>query len=402
MKIQTIEVFVFKYDHHYRIGGHNDAPNRLAGTDYYFEPQWQHVYSRQTESCLVKITTDEGIEGWGEAQAPVVPEVPATLIARLMGPAIIGMDALDTDAVYERLYHLNHVRGHTASFTIDALAALDIALWDIKGKAAGKAVSQLLGQPKSLLPLYVSGLRRSSREERKMLAKEVVAEGYSGVKLFFGNTAEETLQECAAIRESIGGNALLAFDAICRHNFQSALQIGRGLDELNAAWFESPLDPEDVLAHAKLAQSIHTPLAVGEPLRTVREFEPWLQQKAMKIAQPDIVRCGITGGLRIIDAAQKDGLQVAPHIGICTAIGMAATWHVSAVLDDALPQEHQLDMFPVANKILAEPLDVKSGWAVVPRSPGLGIGVNEEFVRSHSADHWRMDAKGIVYRSGNL
>ena len=128
-------------------------------------PQWQHVYSRQTESCLVKITTDEGIEGWGEAQAPVVPEVPATLIARLMGPAIIGMNASDHEAIYDRLYHLNHVRGHTASFTIDAIAAIDIALWDIKGKAAGKTVSELLGQPKKQLPLYVSGLRRGSREE---------------------------------------------------------------------------------------------------------------------------------------------------------------------------------------------------------------------------------------------
>ena len=227
-------------------------------------------------------------------------------------------------------------------------------------------------------------------------------EGYAGVKLFFGKTAEETVQECAAIRESIGGDALLAFDAICRHHFDSALQIGRGLDELQAAWFESPLDPEDVEAHARLAQSIQTPLAVGEPLRTVREFEPWLEQKAMKIAQPDIVRCGITGGLRIIDLAQKEGLQVAPHIGVCTAIGMAATWHVSAVLAGAVPQEHQLDMFSVANKILKEPLHVITGQAIVPRGPGLGIDVNEEFLTAHSTDHWRIDTKGVVYRSGKL
>jgi L-alanine-DL-glutamate epimerase-like enolase superfamily enzyme len=312
------------------------------------------------------------------------------------------MDAQNTDVVYERLYHLNHVRGHTASFTIDAIATLDIALWDIKGKVVDKAVSQILGVAKSELPLYVSGLRRGSQEERKALAKQVVTEGYSGVKLFFGSTAEETVQECAAIRESIGSEALLAFDAICRHNFTAAQQIGRGLDALNAAWFESPLDPEDVAAHARLAQSIQTPVAVGEPLRTVREFEPWLNQKALQIAQPDIVRCGITGGLRIIDAVHKKGLQTAPHIGVCTAVGMAATWHVTAVLPYAVPQEHQLDMFPVANKVLTTPLLVENGRAIVPRNPGLGIEVNEDFVKAHSADQWRIDASGIVYHSGKL
>lgn len=103
MQIQAVEVFVFKYDHHYRIGGHGEAPNRLPGTDYYFEPQWQHAYSRLTESCLVKLTTDSGLVGWGEGQAPLVPEVPATLIARLFAPAILGMDPGDPSAIYDRL-----------------------------------------------------------------------------------------------------------------------------------------------------------------------------------------------------------------------------------------------------------------------------------------------------------
>jgi D-galactarolactone cycloisomerase len=397
MHIQTVEVFVFKYDHHYRIGGHGDAPNRLPGTDYYFESQWQHAYSRQTESCLVKITTDTGLVGWGEGQAPLVPEVPATLIARLFGPAIIGMDPADPYAIYDRLYHLNHVRGHTASFTIDAIAAIDIAVWDIKGQAAKQSVNQLLGTVHhSKLPLYVSGLRRSTLAERQALAKEKLAEGFRGVKIFIGDTVENTLKECAAIRDAIGMEAELAFDAICRHDYEAAYAIGRGLDELKAAWFESPMDPEDVSGHSRLAKAIQTPLAIGEPLRTIREFEPWISQEAMKIAQPDLVRCGITGGWKIIELAEKHGLRVAPHLGVCTAIGVAATWQVTSVIKDPVSQEHQLDMFPVANKVLIDPLQVEKGCAVVPGGYGLGITVNEDFVRAHSSEYWLITGKAVT------
>lgn len=402
MKIKSIEVFAFKYNHHYRLGGHTDSPNRLPGTDYYFEPQWRHAYSRQTESCLVKITTDEGITGWGEAQAPLVPEVPAVLIARLLGPAVIGLDPENPELLYDRLYHLNHVRGHTASYTIDAITALDIALWDIKAQAAGKPLNQLLGNVISpRLSLYVSGLRRSSLAERKQLAEEKIAEGYKGVKIFIGDTVEKTIEECAAIRSAAGRDAVLAFDAICRHDYDTAYRIGLGLDELNAAWFESPIDPENIAGHTALAKAINTPLAIGEPLRTVREFAPWINQKAMRIAQPDIVRCGITGGRRIIQASQEAGLQVTPHIGVCTAVGIAATWHIASGLEYPMIQEHQLDMFETANKVLESSLQVEKGEAVVPTGLGLGITVNEDFVRENSSEKWLISRLGTQYKAAN-
>ncbi|MEJ7780172.1 MAG: mandelate racemase/muconate lactonizing enzyme family protein [Daejeonella sp.] len=398
MKIKTIEVFAFKYDHHYRLGGHTDAPNRLSGTDYYFEPQWRQAYSRFTESCLVKITTDNGLTGWGEAQAPLVPEVPATLIAKLFGPAILGLDPTAPGFIYDRLYHLNHVRGHTASYTIDAMTAIDIALWDIKGKYENTPLNKLLGNViTQRLPLYVSGLRRPELSERQALAKEVIKQGFKGVKIFIGANAEKTIAECEAIRSAIGPDAELAFDAICCHDYDTAYTIGRGLDELNASWFEAPIDPEDIAGHAKLAKAIKTPLAIGEPLRTVREFEPWINQKAMKIAQPDIVRCGITGGQSIIKLAQGHNLRVAPHIGVCTAIGVAATWHVTSVLQDPVSQEHQLDMFETSNKVLNSSLRVEAGHAVVPTGAGLGIDVNESFIIGHSPERWTITENGIEH-----
>lgn len=396
-RIQLVEVFVFKYNHHYRLGGHTDAPGRLPGTNYYFEPQWKQVYSRLTESCLVKIVTDTGITGWGEAQAPIVPEMPATLIEKLFGPAILGRNAEDTEAIYDLLYGFNQVRGHTASFTIDAITAIDIALWDIKGKIAAKPVSQLLNvQAKNSLPLYVSGLRRPDADSRRELAAQVVREGYRGVKMFSGLPPGQVLAECVAIRQAIGEQAFMAFDAIGAYSFEDALQIGKGLDELHADWFEAPIDPEDINGHARLAAALKTPIAIGEPLRTVREFEPWLQQNAMQVLQPDIVRCGITGGRRINRLATHRQYAVTPHIGVCTAVGVAATWHFAAALPGELVQEHQLDLLVLGNRVLNEPLEVQNGTAVVPAAAGLGITVNEDFIRANSADTRLVTANGAV------
>lgn len=389
MHIHSIEIFSFKYDHHYRLGGHTDSPNRFPGTDYYFEPQWKHAYSRLTESCLVKITTNSGLIGWGEAQSPLVPEVSATLIAKLMGPAILGLDPTNTDSIYDRLYNLSHARGHTSSYTIDAITGIDLALWDIKGKAADKPVNHMLGNVVNpQLPLYISGLRRPELTDRVSLAKQKISEGFKGVKIFAGTGVKATLDELESIRAAIGPDAELALDAICCHDYETALQIGLGLDRLNAMWFEAPLEPEDIAGHAKLAKNIKTPVAIGEPLRTVREFEPWLASNAMRIAQPDIVRCGITGGQRIINKVTEKSLKVSPHIGVCTAIGVAATWHVTSILKNTTTQEHQLDMFEIANKILDTPLKVKFGKAIVPEGIGLGISVNEDFVRKNSSETW--------------
>lgn len=385
MKIQSVEVFVFKYDHHYQVGGHSDTPNRIQGTDYYLEPQWRHAYSRLTESCLVKITTDSGLVGWGEGQAPVVPEVPAVLIEKLLGPAILGMDPSDPGTIYDKLYHLNFVRGHTASYTIDAMAAIDIALWDIKGKSESLPVADFFKRNRQQrLPLYVSGLRRKTLEERLELAKEVLDQGFHGIKVFKGDAISSVIHECEKLK-GIVGEAGLAFDAICRYSRKDALELGKAFDDIELMWFESPLDPEDLQGHVELSKAIKTPLAVGEPLRTVREFEPWMQQRGMQIAQPDIVRCGITGGHRIFSMAEYYGMNITFHVGVCTAIGVAATWQMTSQLLNPMLQEHQYELFLTANKVLQEPLKVSEGQAVLPSGAGLGINVDEKFVRSHSA-----------------
>ena len=395
MIIDHIDVFVYKLEHHYRIGGHEDAPDRMPGTDYYFEPQWRHAYSRITESCLVKVTTDTGLEGWGEAQAPLAPRAPCAILTDLVGPALLDQDPLAGEAAYDRLYHLMHVRGQTAGFMLDAIAGADTALWDLRGKQYGAPVFALLGGPfRRQLPAYVSGLRKPTLEARVECAREAVERGFRGVKLFPGGPVEAVAEEVRAVRAAVGSGRFLAVDLISKYGFEDALRLGHTLDECGAAWIESPLDPEDIEGHRELARRLATPVAAGETLRSVQQFRPWFERRALGIAQPDAMRAGITGARKIAELAAAFHCRAALHVGVSTAIGVAATWQLAAALPNFAIQEHQPDMFPAANRVLQAPLCEQGGILRVPEGPGLGIAVDEDFVRQHAAEHWVIDRRG--------
>jgi L-alanine-DL-glutamate epimerase-like enolase superfamily enzyme len=395
VKVERIDVFVLRVPHHYRVGGHTESPGRLPGTDYYIEPQWVHAYSSVTEACLVKITVDDGTFGWGEVQAPLTPQTPAVLITTLLGPALLGQDALATAQLYDRLYHLMLARGHVGSFLFDALAGLDIALWDLKGRTYGVPLFELLGGPfRTELPAYVSGLRVKTLDAKLKAAKSFIDEGYAGVKIFSGGGTDAIEAEARAVREAIGPGAFFAVDAICKYDLARATRVGLALDALGADWFEAPLNAEDVDGHAALARAIATPVAVGETLRTAGQFEPWLRQRALAVAQPDIMRCGITGTLKIAALAEAHHVPTSLHTGVCTGVGMAATWQVAAALPGDLPQEHQHDLVAAGSQVLKTPLEQRNGLLLVPTRAGIGVEVDEDAVRSLSSAQWVVDEKG--------
>ena len=139
---------------------------------------------------------------------------------------------------------------------------------------------------------------------------------------------------------------------------------------------------------------IATSVAVGETLRTARQFEPWLSSRALAIAQPDIMRSGVTGALKIAALADAFHVPTALHTGVCTGIGMAATWQVAAALPGDLPQEHQHDLFEAVGHLLETPLQLENGHLIVPERPGIGAEVNEQAVHAASREHWIVDASG--------
>ncbi|MDO8542393.1 MAG: mandelate racemase/muconate lactonizing enzyme family protein [Opitutaceae bacterium] len=395
MKIQQIDVYALRLQRHYRVSGHAETPGRLPGTDYYIEPNWVHAYSSVLESCVVKVTADDGSVGWGEVQAPLTPQTPCALITTLLGPALLGHNALATSAAYDRLYHLMLARGHNGSFLLDAMAGLDIALWDLKGRHYGAPLFELLGGPYRIeLPAYVSGLRFKTLAEKVAGARQFCQAGFAGIKLFAGASLETVETEVREVRAAIGPQAFFAVDAICKYNLADAIHLGRTLDELHASWLEAPLNAEDVEGHAALARAIATPIAVGETLRTPRQFEPWLRNRALAIAQPDIMRTGITGALRIAAVADAMHVPTTLHTGVCTGIGMAATWQLAAALPGEIPQEHQQDLFEAVGAVLKTPLVQRNGRLIVPQQPGIGVEVNEDAVAAMSTEHWIVDTKG--------
>jgi len=190
------------------------------------------------------------------------------------------------------------------------------------------------------------------------------------------------------VREAVGESTTLLCDLLWRYRLDEALRIGRILDSEGYEWLEAPLPPEDLAGHRKLVQALDVPIAIGEAMRSIYEFQPWLESESLEITQPDVVRMGLTAARKLAALAEARRIPVAPHVGVCTAIGMAATWQFAASIPNFLIQEYQFELLQTANGILKSPLTTDSGELKVPTDPGLGIEVDEEKLSSITADLW--------------
>lgn len=389
MIITQVDIYVYKLDQHYRLRGTEDTPGLLPGTDYYFEPHWRQAYSRKVESCLLKLTTDTGLVGWGEAQAPILPETPAAILRHLVGPFLIGKNPLRRSWIHDQLYHVNNIRGHGTGFMLDALSAADIALWDLAGKHYGAPICELMGGPFTTeLTAYISGLRQPTHEEQCEAATRYMAEGYAGIKLFPGEHIERTIRD---IRKAAGPEARLFCDLLWRCRTEEAIRLGRVLDAEGYEFFEAPLPPENIEGHQKLVQTLDLGIAVGEPLRTAYEFHTWFDNQALTVAQPDVVRTGLTSAQKIAALAEARRIPIAPHVGVCTGIGMAATWQFAAAIPNFLIQEFQFELARRANTLLKTPLEWQNGKLIVPMQPGIGVEIDENALTNVIFDHWTIE-----------
>lgn len=343
-------------------------------SDYYLRPPWRSLYSDRYETLLVRITCDDGAEGWGEALAPVGPEIVQAIVDRLLAPALLGQDPRRVRPLWTRLTGLMRERGHLVGHQADALAAVDIALWDLAGKAAGLPVHALLGGAyRDTVPTYVSGLPVATDTERAALARNWIAQGATSVKLHLGRGVEEDLATFDAVAAT---GMRVAVDAHWAYDLADALRLGKALDARGAWFLEAPLAPEDVDGHHELAAALVTPVAVGETLRNRFEFKLWLQERAMDVAQPDVGRTGITEALAIAEIASVHHVPVAPHHSVGLGVVLAAGIHVAAAIEAMPVFEFQPGPFPVANRILTRPLTGGPGSFDVPAAPGLGVDVD--------------------------
>lgn len=362
-------------------------PSRFA---YRWSNAYASLYSVNFEAALVKLTAESGLVGWGEAQAPLAPDVACLITDQLLRPSIEGqafeMSANGVRGLRERMYSGMRVRGQTGGFMLDAMAGVDIALWDLVGQAAGRPVCDLLGNPSpdASIPAYLSGLSGETIDARITQAEAAWAQGFRVFKLFLDRTPDDIVKLVTALREHFGPEISIAVDALWHLEPATAADFGRALDELHTLWLECPLPPEMLAAHAELAAQIKTPIALGESYRSLYELTAFLDRGCVGWLQPDLGRCGITESVAIARhvSTEHEEVQIVPHISIAMGPQIAAALHFAAALPVVRLAEYNPSVFSVANRFLANPLNLIGNHYQVPQSPGLGIEIDEAAVRA--------------------
>ncbi|MCI0626346.1 MAG: mandelate racemase/muconate lactonizing enzyme family protein [Acidobacteria bacterium] len=354
------------------------APLSEGASDYRFAATYQTLYSSKIETALIKIETDAGITGWGEAQSPLAPEVVRTIVNTLLAPLLVGESPMAHERLWSRLYAGMRVRGHTGSFLLDAVAGIDAALWDIRGKALKARVCDLLGGPfVSELPAYISGLSGADDDARIAQAARYQQSGFSAFKLFMDGEPDALLRLYDGLREKLGSKTKLMVDVLWRMEQSEADRFGRELDARQASWFEAPLKPEDVSGHARLAASVETAIAIGECWRTRWEMRPFFAAGAVEVYQPDIGRTGITEGMKLCALAELYNVPVAFHVSIGLGVQIAAALHVAASVPNLMFVECNPKVWEVAEGLLKASLPVGPGVVGIPEGAGLGVEIDE-------------------------
>jgi L-alanine-DL-glutamate epimerase-like enolase superfamily enzyme len=324
---------------------------------------------------IVFITTEDGTRGVGYAWSLLGGATAMHCVLRDdFAPLLIDEDALDHERLWHRIYKRLQSVGRRG-LVIQAQSAVDLALWDIKGKIAGLPVYKLLGGCRESAPVYGSdgGWLYMSVSEMVAACEGYLEQGMMGVKIKIGHDDPKVdIKRVSEVRKALGDAVWIAADANQKWDLPTAMWVGRELEQLNIAWFEEPLSCEDIAGHAKLATALDIPIALGETLGSRFEFDAYLRANAVDILQPDIIRIGgITEMVKVVTLADIAQLPVAPHHM------MESTIHVACGVMRSGPIEYM----PWVAAAFAEPTQIKNGVMIPPQRPGLGLEIPEEVVQ---------------------
>jgi L-alanine-DL-glutamate epimerase-like enolase superfamily enzyme len=336
------------------------------------------LYPTVDRSVVLRIDTEQGLTGWGETYGIVAPEAVRAIIDDVVAPVLEGRDPSAPAVIHEDLYDLMRVRGFFGGFYLDSLAAVDIALWDLLGKRLGVPVSTLLGGRRhDRIEGYVSGLPKATLEDRVAFAREWQAKGFRGFK-FAAVVADDGVEaEMAALREGLSPSAEIMVDLHWRHTAPEAIRLIRRLEPHRLMFAEAPCAPEDIGGVAQVARGVGVPIALGEELRTVHEWQPRFAARAMGIGQPEMGRTGITQFARIGALCQANNVAVMPHATIGVGLFMAASLQAASTLQRLPWHEYQHSIFD-PNLRLTKPtgtrhMGCEGGFYTLPDGPGLGV-----------------------------
>ena len=367
-------------------------------------PERQHVsdFGRMTsfDTTLVRVETDDGHVGYGEAKAAVGSQANCAalvaLIERELAPLLIGEDATQISRIWDICYngsraHFAIDRGHgfpvmgRRGLTTAALGGIDIALWDVAGKALGAPVHRLLGgKRKDRFPAYASGGWKPASEVGAELRSFVDRGDFKAVKMRVGSqdgTVPRSVERVLAARDALGPDIDIMVDAHGTWTVAEAKRFADGVRDAGLAWFEEPVTGDDKRGMAEVRAATAIPIAAGESEFTRFDFRDLLEVRAVDILQPDLaIAGGITEALRIAALAAAWNVGYAPHLWT-GALGFAAGLHTLAASTAGWIVEYSLGHNPLLHDLVVEDFPVVDGMVEVPDRPGLGVTIDDGFVR---------------------
>ena len=350
--------------------------------------------TNKTASCqdlvLVRIRTDDGLEGIGEADSS--PEVVKAIIdapyshniACGLRELLLGENPLETERLWQKMHRQTMYFGRS-SVTVTAMSAIDMALWDLKGKYFGQPVHRLLGgKQHDRFRAYASILFGKDGQETKEIGQRWVENGYTAVKFGWepmGQSEQLDLELVAGARECLG-EATLLVDAGCVWDARTALRRAHAFSEFNLEWLEEPLCPDDVAGYAWLRDRSPIPIAAGEEECGRFAYKPLIDARALDVYQIDLARNGFTDASYLKQRIEEIGARPCNHC-YTSPLTAAASLHWLSTCRDAFLFEDCVEDEPMRHELALEKIQAEDGWIEVPDRPGLGITLNEEFVAAH-------------------
>ncbi|MCZ2343068.1 MAG: mandelate racemase/muconate lactonizing enzyme family protein [Bacteroidales bacterium] len=354
-------------------------------------PNVQAKTASSQDSVLVRVRTDTGLEGIGEADSS--PEMVKAVIdapfshniASGLRHILIGENPLETDRLWQTMYRKTLYAGRR-SVPITAMAAVDMALWDIKGKHFGQPIHRLLGgKHHNRVAAYASILFGKNGQETSQIGQRWREAGYRAVKFGWepmGQNEDLDIDLVRGARDGVGTDGSVLIDAGCVWDARTALQRACAFEPFKIGWLEEPLHPDDYEGYRWLRDRSPVPIAGGEEECGRQSFRPLIDGRCLDVYQIDLSRNGFTDALYIRQRVEEIGARLCNHC-YTSPVTVAASIHWLSTCRDAFLFEDCVEDSPLRHELTQERVQAVDGWMPVPERPGLGVTLNEDFVQHH-------------------
>lgn len=341
------------------------------------------------DAVVVKVTTDDGIVGWGEAHHGRAHTAVAKLIDTTLKSLILNQEVNDVVGIWDRMYRFQLASHGMGAGACLAMSGIDMAIWDIRGKAAKVPLYKLLGGRRRGIPAYAGGVSLGYQDPAKLVdeARRSLEQGYKAIKLRVGDTVKKDIERLRAARKAFGDDLVILTDANIGYEVEDVRQVMPAMDELGIGWLEEPFPAQDHRSYREAKGFGRTPLAAGENHYTRYEFNRVIEDGAITILQPDLSKSGgITECLRIAALGSAWKLPVHPHSSM-TGLNHAASIHFLAAIDNGGYFEGDVSKSnKFRDELVSNPGAIDKDGNVWPlEAPGLGVEVNEDFLNKHPA-----------------